>query len=144
MDMDHRPIAAAAAYAQRCDDFDAAIAERALELGNDAERFLEWIAERDTQLSEIAIKSANTGRRITARAALIANAPTWLREQLLAAETIDDDYLMDVQVEMSNGKSMPADQLLISTAPEWLRAELVDWLSRQSLLESEVREEMWS
>lgn len=114
------------------------VAERAIELGADAGRFLEWIAEHDAPLSEITIKSSTTGRRINARAALVANAPTWLRELILDAELVDDELLMDMQVEMSNGRAMPADQLLISVAPEWLRAELVDWLSKQSQLEDEV------
>lgn len=128
-------------YERRGDDADhlnELVAERAIELCNDAERFLAWIGERGLLLSEILVTSSNTGRSINARTALVANAPVWLRELILDAELIDDDLLEELKVEMSNGKTLPADQLLIATAPEWLREELVDWLSKQSQLEDEV------
>ena len=130
-----------AAHNRRGDEADRLaelVAERALDLGNDAGRFLEWIAEHDTRLSEITIKSSTTGRRINARAALVANAPTWLRELILESAEIDDEALTDFDVRYANGTTVAADVALIANAPEWLRAELVDWLSRQWQLEDEV------
>ena len=118
------------------------VAERAIDLGNDAERFLEWIAEHDTRLWDIKVTSCITGKQVTAAAALIAHAPAWLRELVLEGSEIHAEALMDASVQYANGKSSPADVALIANAPEWLRAELVDWLSRTSMLEADCREEV--
>ena len=121
------------------DQFAEQLAARALEIGNDAADFLAWIAGRAICLSDIKVVSPNTGKRISARTALIANAPTWLRETVLEAGEIDDEALMDLSVALGGVRQMPADQCLIELAPQWLRSELVDWLAKRPELEVDVR-----
>jgi len=115
------------------------VAQRAIELGADAERFLAWIGERGITLLDIKVTSAATGKKISAQSALIAHAPAWLCELVLCGDGIDANALMDTPVQYANGRTVPADVALIASAPEWLRAELVDWLSRTSQLEDEVK-----
>jgi len=132
-------------YNRRCDDADhlyECIAEFANDMVEDANRFLAWLAENNWQLSEVMVTSSLTGRRVNARAALLAHGPEWLREQILDAEMVDDEVLADMQIMFANRRWMPADAALISTAPDWLKAELVDWLSKQSQIETEVKEEI--
>ena len=132
-----------AAHNRRGEDADQLaelVAERAIELGADAGRFLAWIAERGTRLWDIRVKSPVNGKQIAAAAALLAHAPAWLRELILESAEIDAEALMDFDVRYANGTTVAADVALIANAPEWLRAELVDWLSRESLLEDEVKE----
>lgn len=134
-----------AAHNRRGDEADRLaelVAERALDLGNDAGRFLEWIAERDTRLWDIKVTSPISGKKVTAAAALIAHAPAWLRELVLEGGEIHAEALMDASVQYATGRTSPADVALIANAPEWLRAELVDWLSRTSMLEADCREEV--
>lgn len=121
------------------DRLDARIAEVANGMVEDANRYLAWLADQNWKLSEVMVTSSVTGRRVNARAALITHAPAWIREQILDTEMVDDELLADMQIGFSNGKWMHADEALISTAPEWLKAALVDWLSRQSQLETQVR-----
>lgn len=115
------------------------VAARAIEIGNDAEEFLAWIAERDTRLWDINVTSPFTGKKVAAAAALIAHAPAWLRELVLDAGDIDAESLMDARVQYASGRTCPADVALMVDAPVWLRGALTDWLAAQPALEAEVR-----
>ena len=123
------------AMTARCED-------RALWLGRDARMLLKWLTDHGTRLSEIDIKSPVTGKTIGASAALIAHGPAWLRELVIEGGEIDDETLADTPVKFANGDVAPADVALIAHAPEWLRAELVDWLSRSSMVAADVKAEL--
>ena len=123
------------AITARCED-------RALWLGRDAGMLLEWLADHGTTLWDIKIKSAVTGKEVDAAPALLAHAPTWLRELVIAGGAIDGEALADTPVKFANGDVAPADVALIAHAPEWLRAELVDWLSKSSMVKADVKAEL--
>jgi hypothetical protein len=113
------------------------IESRAIELGTDAARFLAWCAEHDTRLVDIEVTSPSSGRTINARTAIIVNAPTWLREEVVNA--LDGNVDLDeIDVTIVPGRTLPSDVLLIEMAPAWLREQLVNWLSKSSMLETEV------
>lgn len=116
------------------------ITDRAIDLGADAVRFMRWINERGIPLADVEIKS-NDGKCIDALTALISHAPTWIREIAVRA-LIDQDEFEARTVRYSTGHSAPLDVALVSHAPAWLRCELVDWLSRDSMLADEVETEL--
>lgn len=133
----------AAAHERRLADADRLgdlITDRALELGADAVRFIAWCADRGQPLADIDVRS-NAGPQIDALTALVAHAPAWIREIAVRA-LIDQADLADVTVAYSTGHRSPLDVALVAHAPAWLRCELVEWLSRDSMLATEIEAEL--
>lgn len=114
------------------------VVERATEMVDNPVEFLEWLSEWEWQLSDISLIST-TGKKVNARALLLAHADAWVLEQILAHEEVDDAMLAEIEIPLADGNFCRADEFLISQAPAWLKNRLTEWLADQNSFQREVK-----